>query len=55
MEELVTGKDWIITPWKTNKKFKSIQIVPDYAKICLERCINVVSNWAEYGLGRLDY
>ena len=55
MEELISGREWIETPWRNDKKFKAIKIIPDHAKLSLERSINVVSNWAEYGLGRLDY
>lgn len=45
MEELATGKDWVRTPWKMPQKFKAIIEIQDYVKICLERSINVVSNW----------
>jgi hypothetical protein len=55
MEELATGREWIRTPWQADSKFRAPRSNPEHAKLCLERAINVVSNWAEYGLGRLDY
>lgn len=53
MEELFTGKNWIRTPWKMPQKFKAYRKNHDEVKICLERSINVVSNWSDYGLGKL--
>lgn len=55
MDELSTGRDWIYTPWQNSRKFKSKRICPEQAKVCLERAINVVSNWGEYGLGRMNF
>jgi hypothetical protein len=35
MEELLTGKDWIRTPWKMPKKFRALRNDQDEVKLCL--------------------
>lgn len=54
MEELISGKRWLELPWGNEFKQKK-KVRGEHAKTCLERSINVVSNWGEYGQGRLEY
>jgi hypothetical protein len=54
MEELATGREWVRTVWYHPHRFRAERNCSEQAKISLERAINVVSNWGEYGLGRLQ-
>jgi hypothetical protein len=54
VEEVITGRQWLEVPWRNDFKQKK-KIINEHTKVCLERSINVVSNWGEYGLGRLQF
>lgn len=55
MEDLPFGKKWVELPWRERFRRKALQKTSeDHVKMCLERAINMVSNWGEYGMARLE-
>ena len=53
MEELAIGKDWVVLPWINSFRYSKKE-ADEHAKQCLEKAINRVSNWAEYGMAQLQ-